>query len=73
MVVRRGSRLLRPFGDQRRDGPVDLLTAHADRGLATDVVPDVEQPHRATARPHPDLLFALRLSETRASADPADR
>ncbi|MGW5668997.1 hypothetical protein [Micromonospora sp. NPDC003776] len=36
-------------------------------------VPDVDRPHHATARPHPDLLFALRLSETPAAADPVDR
>ena len=62
----------RPFGDQHGNGPIDLLVEHADRGLVTDVVPDVEQPHRATARPHPDVLFALRLTDVPA-ADPADR
>ncbi|MEU7925075.1 hypothetical protein [Micromonospora sp. NPDC049107] len=65
--------VLRPFGDQHGNGPADLLSALADRDLVTDVVPDVDQPHRVTARPHPDVLLALRLTETPAAADPVDR
>jgi hypothetical protein len=60
--------LLLPFGDQHGHGRVDVLTENAQRGLVTDVTLDPHHPLRATARPHPDVLFALRLVETPAAA-----
>ncbi|MET7970524.1 hypothetical protein [Micromonospora sp. NPDC005305] len=65
--------VLRPFGDQHGNGPIDLLLEHADRGLVTDVLADVDSGHRASARPHPDMLFALLLTETPAAVDPVAR
>jgi hypothetical protein len=63
-------RLLGPFGDHRRARPADLLAAYAGRGLATAVTPQLGNPDQAVARPHPDVLFALRLTDTPQQHEP---
>jgi hypothetical protein len=62
--------ILAPFQDRRKPHPVGFLADLADRGLAVAVTPCAGDPGQATARPHPDLMFALRLTGT---PHPGDR
>jgi hypothetical protein len=62
--------ILAPFQEQPKLHPADILTDLADRGLAVAVAPCADNPEQATARPHPDLMFALRLTGT---PHPGDR
>lgn len=64
--------ILAPFQDQPRSHPAGLLSELAKRGLAAAVTPCVGDPEQATARPHPDLMFALRLTGTPDPGAPAD-
>ena len=64
--------ILAPFQDQPKPHPADLLTDLADRGLAVAVTPCADDPEQATARPHPDLMFALRLTGTPHPGEPSD-
>jgi hypothetical protein len=63
--------ILAPFQDRPKPHPADCLTDLADRGLAVAVTPCADNPELATARPHPDLMFALRLTGTPHPGDPA--
>jgi hypothetical protein len=63
--------VLAPFQDQPKCHPASFLTDLADRGLAVAVTPCADDPEQATARPHPDLMFALRLASTPHPCDPA--
>ncbi len=63
--------ILAPFQNRRKPHPAGFLTDLADRGLAVAVTPCADDPEQATARPHPDLMFALRLTGTPHPGDPA--
>jgi hypothetical protein len=62
--------ILAPFHNRRKPHPAGFLTDLADRGLAVAVTPCADNPEQATARPHPDLMFALRITGT---PHPGDR
>lgn len=65
--------ILAPFQDQPRPHPADILADLAGRGLAAAITPCPGNPGQATARPHPDLMFALRLTGTPDAGNSADR
>jgi hypothetical protein len=63
--------ILAPFQGQPKCHPASFLIGLADRGLAVAVTLCADDPEQATARPHPDLMFALRLNGTPHPSDPA--
>ncbi|MGH3275620.1 MAG: hypothetical protein ACRDNZ_15015 [Streptosporangiaceae bacterium] len=62
--------ILAPFQNRPKSHPASSLTDLADRGLAVAITPCADNPEQATARPHPDLMFALRLTGTPHPGDP---
>lgn len=56
--------ILRRFRDEPKRYATDALTGLAERGLVVAVTPCADNPDQATARPHPDLMFGLRLVAT---------
>jgi hypothetical protein len=60
--------ILGRFHDDPKRYSIRELAEFADRGLVIAVTPPADEPGQATARPHPDVMFVLRLTET---PDPA--